>query len=181
MPLHCLRCWHCKSRQPGNFGSRLLAEDPLFPLRTVLVAPSPAFGYRWRTARLRGCSRLRAPGLGMAIVTARGSSERLAAPSSIALQGALMRAGYDVPSVDHPGFGSSRAAFERGLREWDPALCAAVALKVSAAGTARADDHRGGPLDGRGCRSQVRRGRRTGTGHLSLRGIARSSAGSRSG
>jgi pimeloyl-ACP methyl ester carboxylesterase len=124
MPAVALVLLALQVRQPGNFGSRLLAEDRLFPLRLILAAPAP--GARlpldpgvaaWLLAMPNGDSR------GTAVVL--HGNHRLGSrqPSAVALQGALLRAGYDVLSVDHPGFGSSRTPLATAeWRAWDPAL-----------------------------------------------------------
>jgi len=111
-------------RQPGNFGSRLLALDPLFPLRLVLTAPSA--GAYIPLGQNTAAWLLRNPGShprGMAIVL--HGNHRLGSrqPSSIALHGALMRAGYDVLAVDHPGFGASLAPYATAeWPAWDPTI-----------------------------------------------------------
>jgi pimeloyl-ACP methyl ester carboxylesterase len=117
-------------RQPGNFGSRLLAQDPLFPWRLVLVVPSP--GKRVPLELGTAAWLLETPSdnpRGTAIVM--HGNHRLGSrqPSAVALQGALMRAGYDVLSVDHPGFGASLTP-DAGAEwnAWDPKIGPAQAL-----------------------------------------------------
>jgi pimeloyl-ACP methyl ester carboxylesterase len=117
-------------RQPGNFGSRLLQQDPLFPLRLVLVVPSP--GERVPLEPGTAAWLLKTAGdnpRGTAIVM--HGNHRLGSrqPSAVALQGALMRAGYDVLSVDHPGFGASLVPDASAeWKAWDPKLGPSQAL-----------------------------------------------------
>ena len=131
MPVVLVMSLGLQVRQPGNFGSRLLEEDALFPLRVALVIPSagqrlpldqgtaawlretPADDPRGTAIVLHGNHRL-------------GSEQ----PSGLVLQGALLRAGYDVLSVDHPGFGASATpSVSAGWRAWDPTLGALEALR----------------------------------------------------
>jgi pimeloyl-ACP methyl ester carboxylesterase len=117
--------------QPGNFGSRLLQEEPFFPLRIALVMPdagarialdSGATAWLQETA-----SRQRR---GTALVMHGNHRKGSQQPSSIALQGALMRAGYDVLAVDHPGFGESPAPHASAAwHAWDPTLGPKQALR----------------------------------------------------
>jgi serine aminopeptidase S33 family len=118
-------------RQPGNFGSRLLKEDPLFPLRTALVIPSA--GERLPLRQGTGAWLLESSAnepRGTAIVL--HGNHRLGSrqPSGLVLQGALVRAGYDVLAVDHPGFGAS-APPPPGAEwdAWDPTLGVVEALR----------------------------------------------------
>jgi hypothetical protein len=109
-------------RQPGDFGSRLLALDPLFPFRLVLAAPSA--GAQVPLEQNTAAWLLRSPAghaRGTAIVLHGNHQLGSRQPSSIALHGALVRAGYDVLSVDHPGFGATRAPEANAdWRAWDP-------------------------------------------------------------
>jgi dienelactone hydrolase len=118
-------------RQPGNFGSRLLDEDPLFPLRAALVVPS--LGTRvaledgkvaWLLETANGEAR------GTAVVLHGNHRYGSLQPSGLVLQGALMRAGYDVLAVDHPGFGASLVpAADATWHAWDPTRGAVEALR----------------------------------------------------
>ncbi len=118
-------------RQPGNFGSRLLAEDPLFPLRVALVIPSagerlPMSEHTAAWFRKTAAAEPR----GIAVVL--HGNHRLGSrqPSGMVLQGALLRAGYDVLSVDHPGFGASAAPpTSADWRAWDPTRGVLEALR----------------------------------------------------
>jgi pimeloyl-ACP methyl ester carboxylesterase len=118
-------------RQPGTFGSRLLEEDPLFPLRLALVIPSA--GERLPLQNGTGAWLLETPldePRGTAIVL--HGNHRLGSqqPSGLVLQGALVSAGFDVLSVDHPGFGASVAPpASADWRAWDPTLGAVDALR----------------------------------------------------
>jgi len=58
--------------------------------------------------------------------------------AALALQGALMRAGYDVISIDHPGYGATPLpGVDADWKAWDPTICPARALNdlASAAGS----------------------------------------------
>lgn len=118
-------------RQPGNFGSRLFEEEPLFPLRMTLVIPSA--GERLPLGEGTGAWLLKSPNdepRGTAIVL--HGNHRLGSrqPSGLVLQGALVRAGYDVLSVDHPGFGASAVPpVDAEWNAWDPTLGVVEALR----------------------------------------------------
>jgi pimeloyl-ACP methyl ester carboxylesterase len=120
-------------RQPGNFGSRLLAEDPWFPLRVALVVP--AAGDRLPLQGRTAAWLLENPvdeeeERGTAIVLHGNNRLGSQQPSGVMLQGALMRAGYDVLSVDHPGFGASPAPpASAHWSAWDPTSGALEALR----------------------------------------------------
>lgn len=131
MPAVLLVLLGLQVRQPGDFGSRLLEEDPLFPLRVALVVPTS--GERlplqpgtaaWFLETQIDESR------GTAVVLHGNHRNGSSQPSGIVLQGALLRAGYDVLAVDHPGFGASAAPVPTaGWRAWDPAFGALQALR----------------------------------------------------
>ncbi len=175
MPVVLIALLAVQVRQPGNFGWRLLEEDPFFPLRLVLVAPSS--GARLPLEDGTAAWLLKTPHpqpVGTAIVMHGNHQNGSEQPSSVALQGALVRAGYDVLSVDHPGFGSSRVPHASAdWREWDPARGPSSALKYLQRAASATDDDRGRSLDGRGRRPEIRRGWRAGAGDLSVRRIAR--------
>lgn len=60
-------------------------------------------------------------------------------PAALALQGSLIRAGYDVLSVDHAGYGASRAPDRNaGWTAWDPTIGPQEALQYLRSGKARA-------------------------------------------
>ena len=130
MPIVLVLLLSLQVRQPGNFGSRLLEEDSLFPLRMALAVPAP--GGRLPLEHSTAAW-LREVPVGEARGTAillhgnhrRGSRQ----PTAMALQGALLRAGYSVLSVDHPGSGESPVPSpEMDWRAWDPTLGALEAL-----------------------------------------------------
>jgi pimeloyl-ACP methyl ester carboxylesterase len=131
MPVVLLLLLGLQVRQPGNFGSRLLEEDPLFPLRAALVVPTSGerLPLQQGTAAWLLETSLDEP-RGTAVVLHGNHPHASRQPSGIVLQGALLRAGYDVLAVDHPGFGSSAApAATAGWRAWDPAFGALQALR----------------------------------------------------
>jgi pimeloyl-ACP methyl ester carboxylesterase len=132
MPAVLLLLLGLQVQQPGNFGSRLLAQDRLFPLR--LVVALPAAGARVPLESGTTAAWLRKAGHGATRGTAivMHGNHRLGSrqPSAMALQGALMRAGYDVLSVDHPGFGASLPPQASAQwNAWDPALGPTQALE----------------------------------------------------
>ena len=131
MPAVLLLLLGLQVRQPGDFGSRLLEEDPLFPLRAALVVPTS--GERLPLPQNTAAWLLETPidePRGTAVVLHGNHPSGSRQPSGIVLQGALLRAGYDVLAVDHPGFGSSAApAATAGWRAWDPAFGALQALR----------------------------------------------------
>jgi hypothetical protein len=117
-------------RQEADFGSQLLRQDPLFPLRVALVAPDPGtrvrLGLRTTAWLLRTAStKLR----GTAILLHGNHPLASAQPAAVSLQGALMRAGYDVLSVDHPGYGASGVPdASADWSAWDPSIGARQAF-----------------------------------------------------
>jgi pimeloyl-ACP methyl ester carboxylesterase len=131
MPAVLLLLLGSQVRQPGDFGSRLLEEDPLFPLRAALVVPTS--GERLPLQQGTAAWLLETPSdepRGTAVVLHGNDRSGSRQPSGIVLQGALLRAGYDVLAVDHPGFGSSATpAATAGWRAWDPAFGALQALR----------------------------------------------------
>jgi alpha-beta hydrolase superfamily lysophospholipase len=130
MPAVLLVLLGVQVRQPGNFGSRLLAEEPLFPLRLVLAIPSP--GIRLPLEHGTAAWLRETPSdepQGKAIVLHGNNRRGSKQPSAMVLQGALLRAGYDVVSVDHPGFGASALPAIDDWPAWDPALGPAQALR----------------------------------------------------
>jgi len=118
-------------RQPGDFGSRLLDEDLLFPFRLALVIPSA--GERLPLEDGTAAWLLETPldkSRGTAIVL--HGNHRLGSrqPSGLVLQGALLSAGYDVLLVDHPGFGASAAPpVSADWHAWDPTRGVVEALR----------------------------------------------------
>lgn len=140
MPAVLLLFLGLQVRQPGNFGSRLLDEDPLFPLRLALSIPSAGERLPFRDGTAAWL--LQVPNdepHGTAVVFHGNHRYGSRQPSSMVLQGALLRAGYDVLSVDHPGFGASATPpAGAGWNAWDPTLGAHEALSFLHART-RAD------------------------------------------
>lgn len=106
------------------FGPRLQAEDPAFWLRLALVAPKPGRGVTlpsgaaaWLLKNPSGDPR------GLAILLHGNDPLGSRQPAAVALQGALERSGYDVLSVDHPGYGGSPVPHAAaGWSEWDPTI-----------------------------------------------------------
>jgi pimeloyl-ACP methyl ester carboxylesterase len=127
-------------KQVGDFGSRLFMRDPLFVLRLALVVPNPGASVplehgtggwilRIPTERPRGTA-----------ILLHGNDPRASwQPAALALQGSLARAGYDVLSVDHAGYGATPAP-DAGAdwTAWDPTIGPKQALDYLHSGTARA-------------------------------------------
>jgi pimeloyl-ACP methyl ester carboxylesterase len=111
-------------KQPDDFGSRLLSQDPLFPLRLAFAAPLPGERVQFKSGTTAwllkdpiGQSR------GVAIFLHGNHPAGSWQPAAIALQGALVRAGYDVLSVDHPGYGASpHPSASADWSAWDPRI-----------------------------------------------------------
>ncbi len=111
-------------RHQDIFGPRLQAEDPASWLRLALVAPKPGRGVTlpsgaaaWLLKNPSGDPR------GLAILLHGNDPLASRQPAAVALQGALERSGYDVLSVDHPGFGGSPVPnAAAGWSEWDPTI-----------------------------------------------------------
>jgi len=130
MPAVLLLFLGLQVRQPGDFGSRLLEEDPLFPLRAALVVPTSGERLPLREGTAAWFIETPLEQRGTAVVLHGNHRNGSRQPSGIVLQGALLRAGYDVLAVDHPGFGASAApAPTAGWRAWDPAFGALQALR----------------------------------------------------
>jgi hypothetical protein len=110
--------------QPEDFGSRLLARDPLFPMRLVLAAPLP--GDRVWLPSGAAAWLLTVPGdksVGTAIFLHGNNPGAARQPAAIALQGALLRAGFDVMTVEMPGYGASpHPSADAALDAWDPTV-----------------------------------------------------------
>ena len=130
-------------RQVGDFDSRLLVQQPLFLLRLALVAPNP--GARARLESGTAAWILRTPSnspRGTAILLHGNDPRASWQPAALALQGALVRAGYDVLSVDHIGYGATPLPNARAdWRAWDPAIGPRQALSyLHSANAARAPE-----------------------------------------
>jgi len=123
--------------QVSDLGTRLLRQDPLFPLRLALVAPNPGtlVPLELRTAAWL----LRTPHadpLGTAILLHGNDPLASWQAAAVSLQGSLMRAGFDVLSVDHPGFGASGVPdASADWSAWDPTIGPKQALAYLASGT----------------------------------------------
>lgn len=126
-------------QQVGDFGSRLFAQDPLFVFRLALVVPDPGDGVRLQHDT--GAWLLRTPAerpRGTAILLHGNDSNASWQPAALALQGSLMRAGYDVLSVDHPGYGASPVPdVHANWTAWDPTIGPEEALMYLRSGNAR--------------------------------------------
>ncbi len=127
----------------GELISRLRHQDALFPSRLALVLPHPgsSIGLKsgataWFLDDAPGGSR------GVAILLHGNHAAGSRQPAAVALQAALALAGYDVLSVDHPGFGSSSLPDPNAdWSAWDPTVSVleAVSYANSAAHIAARD------------------------------------------
>lgn len=112
------------ARQVGDFGTRLLVQDPFFVLRLALVAPDP--GAILPLQHGIGAWMLRTPAdkpQGTAILLHGNDPRASWQPAALALQGSLLRAGYDVLSVDHAGYGATPAPDANAdWSAWDPTI-----------------------------------------------------------
>jgi pimeloyl-ACP methyl ester carboxylesterase len=109
--------------QEDDFGSRLLARDPLFPMRFALAAPLP--GERVSLPSGAAAWLLTVPGdksVGTAILLHGNNPGAARQPAAVALQGALLRAGFDAMTVEMPGYGASNPSPESALDSWDPTV-----------------------------------------------------------
>jgi hypothetical protein len=110
--------------QLDDFGSRLLARDPLFPMRLALAAPLP--GERVSLPSGAAAWLLTVPGdksVGTAIFLHGNNPGAAHQPAAIALQGALLRAGFDAMTVEYPGYGASpHPSTDAALNAWDPTV-----------------------------------------------------------
>jgi pimeloyl-ACP methyl ester carboxylesterase len=111
-------------RQADDFETRLGRQDPLFPLRQAFAAPIPG-----RRVDLNGGTvawMLKNPHRatrGLAIIVHGNHPAGSWQPAALALQGALLRAGFDVLSVDHPGYGASaHPPASADWTAWDPRI-----------------------------------------------------------
>lgn len=118
-------------RYMSDFGLRLFAQEPLFPLRSALALPDP--GERTYFESGTGAWILRTPSdnpRGTAILLHGNNPLASWQPAAVALQGALMRAGYDVLSIDHPGYGATSIPnADADWRAWDPSIGPKQALR----------------------------------------------------
>jgi hypothetical protein len=136
LPAILLLLFGITATQVKDFGWRLLAQQPQFLLRLALVAPNP--GERVDLGSDCGAWLLRAPlrtPLGTAILLHGNDPLASKQPAALAIQGALMRAGYDVVSVDHPGYGATPLPNpDADWKAWDPTICPARALEYLRSG-----------------------------------------------
>ncbi len=111
-------------RQEEDFGSRLLAQDPLFPMRLALAAPLP--GMRVPLPSGAAAWLLTVPEgkpVGTAIFLHGNNPGAARQPAAIALQGALLRAGFNAMTVEMPGYGASpNPSAAAAVDEWDPTV-----------------------------------------------------------
>jgi len=109
--------------QADDFGSRLLARDPLFPMRLALAAPLPGEPVSLPSGDAAWL--LTVPGdksVGTAILLHGNNPGAARQPAAVALQGALLRAGFDAMTVEMPGYGASHRSPESALDSWDPTV-----------------------------------------------------------
>jgi pimeloyl-ACP methyl ester carboxylesterase len=116
--------------QVKDFGWQLLAQQPRFLLRLALVAPNP--GARVHVEPNCGTWILWTPihpSRGTAMLLHGNDPLASQQPAAVALQGALLRSGYDVISVDHPGYGATPLPpANADWKAWDPTICPAQTL-----------------------------------------------------
>lgn len=114
--------------QVKDFGWRLFAQQPQFLLRLALVAPNPGVRVHLESGCGEWILRTRTP-RGTAILLHGNDPLASRQAAALAMQGALMRAGYDVISIDHPGYGATPLpAANADWKAWDPTICPARAL-----------------------------------------------------
>lgn len=114
--------------QVKDFGWRLLAQQPQFLLRLALVAPNPGARVHLESNCGVWMLRTRTP-RGTAILLHGNDPLASKQAAALAMQGALLRAGYDVISIDHPGYGATPLpGFDADWKAWDPTICPARAL-----------------------------------------------------
>jgi pimeloyl-ACP methyl ester carboxylesterase len=123
-PLLLVAVLALKVWQSDDFGTRLWHQDDEFPLRLALVAPAP--GRRIMLPSGSVAWLLRNPDAhprGLAILLHGNHPLASHQPAAVALQGALERSGYDVLSVDHPGYGDSPLpSVQADSSAWDPTI-----------------------------------------------------------
>ena len=125
--------------QVGDFGTRLFVQDPTFVLRLALVIPEPGESVplqhgigAWMLKSLAERPR------GTAILLHGNDTQASWQPAALALQGSLLRAGYDVLSVDHAGYGTTPAPNANAdWTAWDPTIGPHEALGYLRSGNAR--------------------------------------------
>ncbi len=114
-----------------DFGSRLFVQDPFFLMRSAFALADP--GERINFDSGTAAWILRVPSdhpRGTAILLHGNHPLASRQPAAVAMQGALLRAGYDVLSVDHPGYGaSSIPSADADWRAWDPSIGPRQALR----------------------------------------------------
>lgn len=109
--------------QEDDFGSRLLRQDHSFPLRMALAAPFPGERVELPSGAVGWLLQDPARARGIAILLHGNNPGASAQPAAIAMQGALLRAGYDTMTVDHPGYGASPLPpLTASWQAWDPVI-----------------------------------------------------------
>jgi pimeloyl-ACP methyl ester carboxylesterase len=114
--------------QVKDFGWRLFAQQPQFLLRLALVVPNPGAHLQLASDCGAWILRTQAP-RGAAILLHGNNPLASRQAAALAMQGALLRAGYDVISIDHPGYGATPLPDANAdWKDWDPTICPAQAL-----------------------------------------------------
>jgi pimeloyl-ACP methyl ester carboxylesterase len=126
--------------QVGDFGSRLFARDPFFVLRLALVAPNPGASVPLQQGTGAWILRTQAERpRGTAILLHGNDSLASWQAAALSLQGSLVRAGYDVLSVDHAGYGATPVPdVNADWSAWDPTIGPKQALGYLRSANARA-------------------------------------------
>jgi pimeloyl-ACP methyl ester carboxylesterase len=118
-------------RYMSDFGSRLFVQEPLVLMRSALALPDP--GERIHFDSGTAAWILRVPSdhpRGTAILLHGSHPLASRQPAAVSMQGALLRAGYDVLSVDHPGYGATSIPnADADWRAWDPSIGPERALR----------------------------------------------------
>ena len=114
--------------QVKDFGWRLFVQQPQFLLRLALIAPNPGARVLMESDFGALILRTHTP-RGVAILLHGNDPLASKQAAALALQGALMRAGYDVISIDHPGYGATPLpGANADWKAWNPAICPAQTL-----------------------------------------------------
>jgi pimeloyl-ACP methyl ester carboxylesterase len=121
--------------QADDFATRLRAQDPLFPLRLAFAAPAPGQRVNLKSGAVAWMLRNPHRAQRGLIIFLHGNHPAGSwQPAAIALQGAMLRAGYDVLTVDHPGYGaSSHPEPSADWTAWDPRIGLREALAFARA------------------------------------------------
>jgi pimeloyl-ACP methyl ester carboxylesterase len=123
-PLLLVAVLSLKVWQSDDFGTRLWHQDGEFPLRLALVAPAPGRRITLPSGSVAWLlSNPDAHPRGLAILLHGNHPLASHQPAAVALQGALERSGFDVLSVDHPGYGDSPLpSVQADSSAWDPTI-----------------------------------------------------------